>query len=265
MPERCPVCDTPVVRAEGEVRHYCPNRACPSRGLEGLKHFVSRGAMDIDGVGEKLVAKLVQEGLVAQPQDIYKLTLEQLLDLEGFQQRSAENVIAAIETSKAQPFGRVLFALGITHVGSVTAQALADGFGAMDALRSATPEEIAEVEGVGPVIAEQVAGWFLDPEHAHIVDELAAAGLRMEGPRRAQAPAGPLAGKTFVVTGSLDGFTRESIAEHLAGLGAKVTNTISANTDYLLAGTGGGSKRAKAEELGVPVISEADLERLTAG
>jgi DNA ligase (NAD+) len=265
MPERCPVCDTPVVRAEGEVRHYCPNRACPSRGLEGLKHFVSRGAMDIDGVGEKLVAKLVEEGLVAQPQDIYKLNLEQLLALEGFQQRSAENVIAAIETSRTQPFGRVLFALGITHVGSVTAQALADGFGSMDALRNAAPEEIAEVEGVGPVIAEQVAGWFLDPEHAHMVDELGAAGLRMEGPRRAQAPAGPLAGKTFVVTGSLDGFTRESIAEHLAGLGAKVTNTISANTDYLLAGAGGGSKRAKAERLGVPVISEADLERLTAG
>ena len=264
MPDRCPVCGHPVVRAEGEAKHYCSNRACPSRGYEGLRHFVSRGAMDIDGVGEKLVRKLMEVGLVAQPQDFYRLTADDLLALEGFQERSAENAIAAIDASKRQPFGRVLFALGIPHVGSVTAQALADGFGTMAELREAAPETIAEVEGVGPVIAEQVAGWFLDPEHAAIVDALHAAGLRMEGPRRAQAPAGPLAGTTFVVTGTLDGFSRDEIAEHLAGLGAKVTNTVSANTDYLLAGAGGGSKRAKAEQLGVPVLSEDDLERLVA-
>jgi DNA ligase (NAD+) len=264
MPDRCPVCDSPVVRAEGEAKHYCSNRACPSRGYEGLRHFVSRGAMDIDGIGEKLVRRLMEEGLVAQPQDFYRLTVEHLLALEGFQARSASNAIAAIEASKRQPFGRVLFGLGIPHVGSVTAQALADGFGTMAALRDASPETIAEVEGVGPVIAEQVAGWFLDPEHAEIVDALTAAGLRMEGPRRAQEPAGPLAGKTFVVTGALEGFSRDGIAEHLAGLGAKVTNTVSSNTDYLLAGAGGGSKRRKAEQLGVPVISEADLERIVA-
>ncbi len=264
MPDRCPVCGHPVVRAEGEAKHYCSNRACPSRGYEGLRHFVSRGAMDIDGVGEKLVRKLMEVGLVAQPQDFYRLTADDLLALEGFQERSAENAIAAIEASKRQPFGRVLFALGIPHVGSVTAQALADGFGTMAELREAAPETIAEVEGVGPVIAEQVAGWFLDAEHAAIVDALHAAGLQMEGPRRAQAPAGPLAGKTFVVTGTLDGFSRDEIAEHLAGLGAKVTNTVSSNTDYLLAGAGGGSKRAKAEQLGVPVLSEDDLERLVA-
>jgi DNA ligase (NAD+) len=253
------------VRAEGEARHYCSNRACPSRGYEGLRHFVSRGAMDVDGVGEKLVRKLMEVGLVAQPQDFYRLTTADLLALEGFQERSAEKAIEAIETSKRQPFGRVLFALGIPHVGSVTAQALADGFGSMEALRAATAEEIAEVEGVGPVIAEQVAGWFVDEEHAGIVDALAAAGLTMTGPKRAQAPAGPLAGKTFVVTGTLDGFSREGIAEHLAGLGAKVTNSVSASTDYLLAGAGGGSKRAKAEQLGVPVISETELADLVAG
>jgi DNA ligase (NAD+) len=264
MPDRCPVCGSPVVRAEGEAKHYCSNRACPSRGYEGLRHFVSRGAMDIDGVGEKLVRRLMEVGLVARPQDFYKLTVADLLALEGFQERSASNAIAAIEASTRQPFGRVLFALGIPHVGSVTAQALADGFGTMAALREAAPETIAEVEGVGPVIAEQVAGWFLDPEHAEIVDALAAAGLRLEGPRRAQEPAGPLAGKTFVVTGTLEGFSRDRIAAHLAGLGAKVTSTVSSNTDYLLAGAGGGSKRARAEQLGVPVISEADLERLAA-
>jgi DNA ligase (NAD+) len=265
MPDRCPVCDHPVVRAEGEARHYCSNRACPSRGYEGLRHFVSRGAMDVDGVGEKLVRKLMEVGLVAQPQDFYKLTADDLLALDGFQERSAEKAIEAIEMSKRQPFGRVLFALGIPHVGSVTAQALADGFGSMEALRAATAEEIAEVEGVGPVIAEQVAGWFVDEEHAAIVDALTDAGLTMTGPKRPQAPAGPLAGKTFVVTGTLEGFSREAIAEHLAGLGAKVTNSVSASTDYLLAGAGGGSKRAKAEQLGVPVISEAELADLAAG
>ncbi len=264
MPDRCPVCDHPVVRAEGEARHYCSNRACPSRGYEGLRHFVSRSAMDVDGIGEKLVRRLMEVGLVAQPQDYYKLTVDDLLALDGFQQRSAEKAIAAIETSKRQPFGRVLFALGIPHVGSVTAQALADGFGSMEALRAATAEEIAEVEGVGPVIAEQVAGWFVDEEHSAIVDALTEAGLVMTGPRRSQAPAGPLAGKTFVVTGTLDGFSRDGIAEHLTGLGAKVTNSISASTDYLLAGAGGGSKRARAEKLGVPVISEAELADLVA-
>jgi DNA ligase (NAD+) len=265
MPDRCPVCDHPVVRAEGEARHYCSNRACPSRGYEGLRHFVSRGAMDVDGVGEKLVRKLMEVGLVAQPQDFYKLTADDLLALDGFQDRSAEKAIEAIETSRRQPFGRVLFALGIPHVGSVTAQALADGFGSMEALRAATAEEIAEVEGVGPVIADQVAGWFVDEEHAGIVDALTEAGLTMTGPKRSQAPAGPLAGKTIVVTGTLDGFSREGIAEYLAGLGAKVTNSVSSSTDYLLAGAGGGSKRAKAEELGVPVISEAELADLAAG
>jgi DNA ligase (NAD+) len=265
MPKRCPVCDHSVVRAEGEARHYCSNRACPSRGYEGLRHLVSRGAMDVDGVGEKLVRRLMEVGLVAQPQDFYALTVENLLALDGFQDRSAEKAIQAIETSKRQPFGRVLFALGIPHVGSVTAQALADGFGSMEALRGATADEIAGVEGVGPVIAEQVAGWFVDEEHAGIVDALTEAGLTMTGPKRAQAPAGPLAGKTFVVTGTLDGFSRDAIAEHLAGLGAKVTNSVSAGTDYLLAGAGGGSKRVKAEELGVPVISEAELADLAAG
>jgi DNA ligase (NAD+) len=265
MPESCPVCGHPVVRAEGEARHYCSNRACPSRGYEGLRHFVSRGAMDIEGVGEKLVRRLMELGLVAQPQDFYKLTVADLLALDGFQQTSAEKTIAAIEASRRQPFGRVLFALGIPHVGSVTAQALADGLGSVDALRSATAEQIAEVEGVGPVIAEQVAGWFLDEEHAAVVDALAAAGLVMSGPKRAAAAAeGPLAGKTLVVTGTLEGFSRDEIAAHLAGLGAKVTNSVSSNTDYLLAGAGGGSKRAKAEQLGVPILSEADLERLVA-
>jgi DNA ligase (NAD+) len=158
MPERCPVCDSPVVRAEGEARHYCSNRSCPSRGYEGLKHFVSRGAMDIDGVGEKLVARLLELGLVTRPQDLYRLTADDLLPLEGFQQRSAENVIASIDASRQRPFGNVLFALGIPHVGYVNAQLLADEFGSVDALAQASAEQIAAAEAstadyyaVGPV------------------------------------------------------------------------------------------------------------------
>jgi DNA ligase (NAD+) len=262
MPERCPACDTPVVKPAGEVMHRCPNRACPAKGYQWLKHFVSRGAMDIDGVGEKLVARLLEHGLVTRPQDLYALTEEDLLPLEGFQQRSAEKVIASIAASRQRPFGRVVFALGIPHVGDVNAQLLADEFGSIEALASAPSEQIAAVEGIGPVIAESVSSWFLDEEHAEVVRALAEAGVRMTGPRRERAVEGPLAGKVVVVTGAIEGFTRDSIREHLSLLGAKVTDSISKKTDYLIAGEGGGSKREKAEQLGVPVVT---LDELTDG
>ncbi|MDX6545805.1 MAG: ligase, partial [Gaiellales bacterium] len=223
--------------------------------------FVSRGAMDIDGVGEKLVARLLEEGLVTRPQDLYKLTVDDLLPLEGFQQRSAENVIQSIADSRERPFGRVLFALGIPHVGDVNAQLLADEFGSIEALAHATPEEIAAVEGIGPVIAESVSSWFLDEEHAEVVSALTEAGLQMSGPRRERAVDGPLAGKVVAVTGAIEGHTRDSIREYLAELGAKVTDSISKKTDYLVAGDGGGSKREKAEQLGVPVVTLDELVR----
>jgi DNA ligase (NAD+) len=260
MPERCPACDTPVVKPQGEVMHRCPNRACPAKGFEWLKHFVSRGAMDVDGVGEKLVLRLLEQGLVTRPQDLYRLTVDDLLPLEGFQQRSAEKVVASIETSKRRPFGRVLFALGIPHVGDVNAQLLADEFGSIEALADATPDQIAAVEGVGPVIAESVSSWFLDEEHAEVVRALAEAGVQVSGPRRERAADGPLAGKVVVVTGAIEGHTRDSIREHLAAMGAKVTDSVSKKTDYLIAGEGGGSKREKAEQLGVPVVTLEELE-----
>ncbi len=262
MPERCPACDTAVVKPEGEVMHRCPNRACPAKGYQWLKHFVSRGAMDIDGVGEKLVARLLEHGLVTRPQDLYVLTEEDLLPLEGFQQRSAEKVIASIATSRQRPFGRVVFALGIPHVGDVNAQLLADEFGSIEALAAAPPEQIAAVEGIGPVIAESVSSWFLDEEHAEVVRALAEAGVQMTGPRRERAVDGPLAGKVVVVTGAIEGFTRDSIRDHLSLLGAKVTDSISKKTDYLIVGEGGGSKREKAEQLGVAVVT---LDELMAG
>ncbi|MGN6380452.1 MAG: NAD-dependent DNA ligase LigA [Gaiellales bacterium] len=263
MPKRCPRCGTPVEKPPGEVRHRCPNRACPGRGFESLTHFVSRGAMDIDGVGEKLVLRLVEAGLVTTPPDFYAVTAEHLLAMPGFQEKSADNALRSIEASKSRPFGRVLFALGIPHVGGVNAQLLADAFGSMDALIAATPDEIAGVEGIGPVIAEAVAGWLADPDNLAVVDGLRKAGVQLEGPRRAPAAAaGPLAGQTVVVTGSFDGHTRDSIGEYLASLGAKVTSSVSASTDFLLAGEGGGSKRTKAESLGVRVMDLPELEQL---
>jgi DNA ligase (NAD+) len=225
-----------------------------------LKHFVSRGAMDIDGVGEKLVKRLLDAGLVARPQDFYKLSADDLLELEGFQQRSADNVIESIDGSRDRAFGRVLFALGIPHVGGITAQLLADEFGSIDALAEATPEEIAAVEGIGPVIAEAVSSWFLDEEHAEVVSGLRDAGVNLEQARSAAPTEGPLSGKTVVVTGSFEGHTRDSVREHLTALGAKVTDSISKKTDYLVTGEGGGSKREKADKLGVPVVTLDELE-----
>jgi DNA ligase (NAD+) len=262
MPERCPACGTPVVKPEGEAMHRCPNRACPAKGYEWLKHFVSRGAMDIDGVGEKLVKRLIDHELVARPQDFYRLRVDDLLALDGFQQRSAENVIQSIDGSRERPFGRVLFALGIPHVGGITAQLLADEFGSIDALADATPEDIAAVEGIGPVIAEAVSSWFLDEEHAEVIAGLRDAGVNLAQARGAAPAEGPLSGKTVVVTGAIEGYTRDSIREHLESLGAKVTDSVSKKTDYLVAGEGGGSKREKAEKLGVPVLT---VEELTAG
>ncbi|MDX6592140.1 MAG: ligase [Gaiellales bacterium] len=260
MPEHCPACGTPVVKPEREVMHRCPNRACPAKGYEWLKHFVSRGAMDIDGVGEKLVKRLLDAGLVARPQDFYKLSADDLLELEGFQQRSADNVIESIDGSRDRAFGRVLFALGIPHVGGITAQLLADEFGSIDALAEATPEDIAAVEGIGPVIAEAVSSWFLDEEHAEVVSGLRDAGVNLEQARSAAPTEGPLSGKTVVVTGSFEGHTRDSVREHLTALGAKVTDSISKKTDYLVTGEGGGSKREKAEKLGVLVVTLDELE-----
>ncbi len=267
MPTHCPSCGTPVEKPEGEVKHRCPNPACPGRGLQHLTHFVSRGAMDIDGVGEKLVYRLVQAGLVAQTPDFYKLTMDDLLALDGFQEKSASNVIASIDSSRDRPFGRLVFALGIPHVGYVNAHLVADAFGSIDALIAATPDEIAAVEGIGPIIADAIATWLADPDNRSIVEGLRAAGVTLSGPVRAPAEQseGPLTGKTFVVTGALEGYTRESIAEHLTSLGAKVTNSISKSTSYLLAGDGGGSKRAKAEKAGVQVIDLAELEQLIDG
>jgi DNA ligase (NAD+) len=263
MPANCPACNTPVERVEGEVRHRCPNPSCPSRGLEALRHFVSRGALDIDGVGEKLVARFWELGLVRRPSDLYRLTVDDLLPLEGFGQLSAENAIASIDASRTQPFSRVLFGLGIPHVGFVTAEALARQLGSMDALRAAGVQEIEVAEGVGPVIADAVAAWFADPDHAALVDELASAGLTMETPLDERAPAaGPLTGMSFVLTGALERRSRDEAAAEIVALGGKVTGSVSKKTTYVVAGESPGSKLAKAESLGIEVLDESAFDAL---
>jgi DNA ligase (NAD+) len=263
MPANCPACNTPVERVEGEVRHRCPNPNCPSRGLEALRHFVSRGALDVDGVGEKLVARFWELGLVRRPSDLYRLTVDDLLPLEGFQRTSAENAIASIDASRGRSFARVLFGLGIPHVGFVTAEAIARQIGSMDALRTAGVQEIEAVEGVGPIIADAVAAWFADPDHAALVDELRDAGLMMETPEDERAPAaGPLAGQSFVLTGTLERRSRDEAAEEIVARGGKVTGSVSKKTTYVVAGESPGSKLAKAESLDIPVLDEDGFEAL---
>ncbi len=265
MPSTCPLCGTAVEQAGGEVKHRCPNRNCPSRGLEGLKHFVSRGAMDIEGVGEKLVARLWDLGLVRRPGDLYRLTTDQLLVLDGFKERSAANVVDAIEASKERPFSNVLFGLGIRHVGDVTSLVLARAFGSIDALMAASVEEVSAVEGIGPVIGSAVVEWFADEDNRAAVEELRAAGVRLSADlEAAAAPAGTaLDGLTFVITGTLSR-PRAEFENLIAANGGKVVSSVSKKTSYLLAGGEAGSKLAKATELGIPVLGEAGLAALIA-
>ena len=264
MPDHCPACGGEIVRLEGEAVHRCVNPYCPSRGLEGLRHFVSRGALDIDGVGEKLIARFWELGLVRRAPDLYALTAEQLAELDGFQQRSAENVIASIAASRQRPFGRVLFGLGIPHVGAVTAEAIAQHFRSLAALRAAGADEIAEVEGVGPDRRGVGRGLAGVPEPTpSVLDDLAAAGLTLELTGDAPAPGeGPLAGLTFVITGTLPSFSRDEAKAAVVERGGKVTDSVSKRTSYVVAGSSPGSKLAKAESLGVPVLDDEAFQQL---
>jgi DNA ligase (NAD+) len=263
MPTHCPLCGHEVVKPEGEVMHRCPNRACPSRGLETLINWVS-AAMDIEGVGEQFVRRLWELGLLRSMPDLYRLTKEQLLELDGFQEKSASNVLASIEASKAQPFSRVLFGLNIPDVGWVTAQNLARHFGTIDRLLAARQEEILEVEGIGPDRAESIAEWFSDEQNRTLVEELRALGLTFEVGEAERPVEGPLTGRQYVITGTLADFTREEATAALAGLGAKVSDNVSKKTTAVFAGESPGSKVAKAEKAGVPVLGEAELKALLA-
>jgi DNA ligase (NAD+) len=259
-PERCPSCDTPTVKADA-VFTRCPNRDCPDRRWQLLKAFA--GIMDVDGLGEKQVARLQEEGLVRTFADFYRLTREQIAGLEGYGEVSADKLIAAIEASREQPFGRVLFALGIEGVGWVTGRSLAQRFRTVDALLAATPEQIAETQGVGPKVAELIHGQLADERMRAQIDELRPF-VRFEeaGPPPGE---GPLAGKTFVLTGTLPELTREQATERIGAAGGKVTGSVSKKTDYVVAGASPGSKLEKAERLGVEVLDEDGLRALLSG
>ena len=262
MPANCPLCGWEVVKPEGEAMHRCPNRACPSRGLESLVNWVMSAA-DIDGVGEQSVRRLWELGIVRSVPELYRVTREKLMELDGYGEISAGNAVAAIAASKGIAFSRVLYGLNIPDVGWVTAQTLARHFGTVDALMNATQEELVEAEGIGPERAEAIAEWFRDDENRRLVEELRAAGLRFEAGEEEQPVEGPLTGQRYVVTGTLESLTREEAEAALVALGAKVSESVSAKTTGLVVGEEPGkSKLAKAEKAGVPLLTETDLLRL---
>jgi DNA ligase (NAD+) len=261
MPTHCPLCGVEVVKPEGEAMHRCPNRACPSRGLESLINWV-QAAADIEGVGEQLVRRLWDLGLVRSLPDLYRLTKEQLLELDGFQEKSATNVVNSIEASKQIPFRRVLFGLNIPDVGWVTAQSLARHFGDVAKLAAATQEEIMDVEGIGPERAEAIAEWFRDDDNRRLVDELRSLGLRFESGDDDRPVEGPLTGNQYVITGTLESMTREDAKAALEALGAKVSDNVSKKTTAVFVGESPGSKVAKAQKAGVPLQTEDDLRQL---
>ncbi len=260
-PDKCPICQTPTVKPEDSVFTRCPNRDCPGRRWQLLKHFV--GALDIDGLGEKQVSLFMDLGWVRTAADFYRLTAEQIAGQTGFGEVSAEKLVAAIEASKHQPFGRVLYALGIEEVGYVTGRNLAQQFRTTDALLKATPEEIEQTQGVGPKMARTIHAQLHDEQMLALIEDLRGRGLRLEeeGPPPGE---GPLAGKTFVLTGTLPDLTREQATEMIIHAGGKVTGSVSRKTDYVLAGDSPGSKLAQAQRIGVEVIDEDGLRALLA-
>jgi DNA ligase (NAD+) len=265
MPAKCPLCGAGIVKPEGEAMHRCPNRACPSRGLESLINWV-QAAADIEGVGEQSVRRLWELGLVRSIPDLYRLTKEQLMELEGYAEISATNAMESIQASKQVPFNRVLFGLNIPDVGWVTAVNLARHFENVDRLLGATQEDIEEVDGIGPDRAESIAEWFADEANRALVEDLRSLGLRFEVGDELRPVEGPLTGHTYVITGTLERFSRDEAAAALEAKGAKVGNSVSGKTTGLIVGEEpGNSKLQKARKLEVPLLTEDELLELLAG
>ena len=262
MPRRCPVCGGEVVREEPYVAHRCINPFCDAQRLERLKHFASRRAMNIDGLGYATLNQLIEKGWVNDPSDLYRLTVEQLMELEHFAARSAENLRVQLEGSRRPPLGRFLYALGIPQVGEATADLLAIEFGSVERLRGAGEDELVRVEGVGPSMAREIRQFFTGPG-GELVERLLAVGVQPEAAE--VAAEGPLTGKTFVFTGTLESMTRPEAEARVKSLGGKVASSVSAKTDYVVAGAAPGSKLERAQRLKVEVLDEAALRRLLAG
>jgi DNA ligase (NAD+) len=263
-PKKCPACGAETVKPEGSVFTICPNRSgCPGQAFQQVKHFVSKGAMDIEGLGEKQAQTFLEGGVIADVADIYDLTAERLVELDRFAETSARNLVAAIDASRRRPFKRVLYALGLPGVGYVTAEALADHFGSIDALHEAVPEAIEEVEGVGPIMAVQINESITDDATWALIGKLREKGLRLEAdPSERRQEGGPLEGKTVVLTGTLPELTRDEAAAMVKSAGGKVTSSVSKKTDYIVAGENPGSKLAKAEKFGTEILDEAGLREL---
>jgi DNA ligase (NAD+) len=261
-PKKCPFCDTPTIRREGEVAIYCPNRDCPGRLDRAVQFFVSKGAMDIDGLGDKIASQLIEAGLIEDVADIYSITRDQLLALEGFAEKKADKLLASIEASKYRPLDRLIAALGIPHVGSVAAEALAARFGSIDKFMQADESALTQIEGIGPTIAASIVEWTQRKDHIELVARLKKAGLTTKAERAAIGQSsGALAGKTFVITGTLSK-PRAEMAAMIKAAGGKVTDSVSKKTDYVVVGEAAGSKLAKAQQLGLTILDEAALTRL---
>jgi len=258
-PDACPACGTAVVHREGEALAYCPNPHCPAQRLESLIHFVSQGAMDIRGLGPQTLEKMLDLGLIRDAADLYALTGEQIAGLPNFKEKSTANLLASIEKSRARPFARILFALGIRHVGESIAELLAAAFPDIDELGAASEEQISSVPGIGPEIARSVRSYFESEENRDLLGRLRAAGLRMAAEGARPVREGPFAGMTFVITGTLPSLSRKQAGDFIAQRGGKVGSSISSKTSYLVVGEDAGSKLEKARELGIPQLTEAGL------
>ena len=264
FPDDCPVCGQPLVRVEGEGHHYCTNLDCPARSLGGIEHFASRGAMDIEGLGEQRVQLFVALGLLADIGDIYTMDFDRLLGQEGFGETSVENLRTAIEASKDRPLANLLVGLNIPHLGPTGARLLSAKLGHLDAIASASAEEMAAVDGIGPTIAQSVAAWFASDRNRAVLDKLRAAGLNLEGPAAPDVPQ-VLDGMSVVVTGTLSNYTREEVEEAIQSRGGKSPGSVSKKTTAVVVGEGpGASKLTKATDLGVPILDEDGFEHLLA-
>jgi DNA ligase (NAD+) len=260
LPESCPLCNTPIERIPDQAMAYCPNLQCPSRHLEGLIHFVSKGAMDIDTIGEKMCEQLADAGLVRSVSDFYDLTKDQLLSLEGVKEKSADNMLKAIEASKQREFWRLLFGLNIRYIGEKTAQIITQSLNDIDTLLTATEEQLVSLAGIGPKVGHSVYTWLQVPENQALIERLRQAGVNMRD--ESQTTTGPLSGQTFLLTGKLTSMTRSSAEEAITRLGGTIASGVSKSLHHLIVGEDAGSKLAKAQKAGVPVHDEQWLVEL---
>lgn len=263
-PTVCPFCASPVIREEGAVDYFCSNLACPERVYRQIEFFVSKGALDIDGLGGRTVQTLIAKGLIQDEADIFSLTTEPLLELEKFGEKRVENLLKAIEGAKQRPLARLLTALGIDSVGETVAESLANHFGSLDALAEAQPDVIQQIDGIGPILAQGIAAWFAIERNRFVIEKLRAAGLTFTA-EKAEAKSDTFGGMTFVLTGTLPTLSREQAEELIKSHGGKISGSVSKKTNYVLMGDSPGSKADKARELGVKIISEAELLALVDG